>query len=175
MSHQDAIAALVKLGVEIDPVHATLVVPPGFTQRAELADLMPLLKMHRSAILGDVCEPWTCAGCRREFHVPVPDAKEFPNCHLAECPLRPTQTRRAEMATCRSCGATIQWVETVTGKKMPLDAEPHEDGNIALLPAGAMVLTKDLAEQGKKIGSKRYRSHFATCPSADQHRKPKGA
>lgn len=77
----------------------------------------------------------------------------------------------ADTGTCRSCNAPILWVETIQGKRMPLDAEPHEDGNVALMPAGAMVLTKELVEQGKKIGSKRYRSHFATCPNAGQHRK----
>lgn len=73
---------------------------------------------------------------------------------------------------CRSCGAAIIWSKTVaTGKAVPLDAEPHEDGNIGLVPAGAMVLPKEMVELGKKIGSKRYRSHFATCPNASQHRK----
>jgi hypothetical protein len=75
---------------------------------------------------------------------------------------------------CRSCGAAIIWEpSTASGKLMPLDAEPHPDGNIVLIPAGAMVLSKETAETGKRIGSRRYRSHFATCPDAAQHRKPK--
>lgn len=77
----------------------------------------------------------------------------------------------ADQGKCRSCGAAILWAKTLSGKAIPLDAEPHPDGNIALVPAGAMVLTKELVEQGKKIGSKRYRSHFASCPNAGQHRK----
>lgn len=77
----------------------------------------------------------------------------------------------ADQAKCRSCGAPILWVVTTLGKRMPLDAEPHPDGNVSLVPAGAMVLPAELVEQGKKIGSKRYRSHFATCPNAAQHRR----
>lgn len=78
----------------------------------------------------------------------------------------------SDTAKCRSCGAAILWTTTTaTGKRIPLDADPHEDGNIALVPAGAMVLTKELVEQGKAIGSKRYRSHFATCPHSASHRK----
>jgi hypothetical protein len=77
----------------------------------------------------------------------------------------------AEQGKCRSCGASILWVALTSGKRMPLDAEPHSDGNVALMPAGAMVLTAELIELGKKIGSKRYQSHFATCPNASQHRK----
>lgn len=79
----------------------------------------------------------------------------------------------ADSGKCKSCGTSIIWVRTTTGKSMPLDADPHEDGNVVLMPAGAMVLTKELAEQGKKIGSTRYRSHFATCPNAARHRSPK--
>lgn len=74
---------------------------------------------------------------------------------------------------CKSCGAQIIWATTVAGKKMPLDAEPHEDGNVVLMPAGAMVLPKETFELGKGICSKRYRSHFATCNNASKHRKAK--
>lgn len=33
---------------------------------------------------------------------------------------------------CRSCGASLIWCETATGKKMPIDAESSEDGNVQL-------------------------------------------
>jgi hypothetical protein len=78
-----------------------------------------------------------------------------------------------EKGKCRSCGAAILWVKTVAGKAMPLDAVPAEDGNIALMPAGAMVLPKETADLGQKIGARRYKSHFATCPNAAKHRKGK--
>jgi hypothetical protein len=74
---------------------------------------------------------------------------------------------------CRSCGAPVRWVRTVNGKTMPLDPDPTPDGNIIAVvePGGgrvAQVIGKDdLIDESVP----RYKSHFATCPNADQHRK----
>ncbi len=63
------------------------------------------------------------------------------------------------MPQCRSCGAEILWVKTTNGKDMPVDAKPER-----LMVAYA---------NGYHLEDC-YRSHFATCPNADQHRrKPK--
>lgn len=67
------------------------------------------------------------------------------------------------VAKCRSCGASIKWVLTEKGKWMPLDAEPVEGGNIAVLNDGSYVSSDP--------GGMRYLSHFATCPQASAHRK----
>ncbi len=67
------------------------------------------------------------------------------------------------MSKCRSCGADIFWVKTLRGKSMPIDYD------------------KDLAEEFERAAMykhtvdfdpARMRSHFSTCPEADQHRKP---
>jgi len=55
------------------------------------------------------------------------------------------------MANCKSCGAEIEWLKTKNGKSMPVDAEP------------IMIETTGAPIQG-------YKSHFATCPNANQHR-----
>jgi len=60
--------------------------------------------------------------------------------------------RRA--ANCRSCGASIFWFRTSKDKAMPVDAET----------VGADDATLDLSK---------HRSHFATCPNAAKHRKPR--
>ena len=65
---------------------------------------------------------------------------------------------------CRSCNAEIVWVKTANGKSMPIDAQPYEDGNLALVDGMALVATEPK-------GSPLYKSHFATCPNAKQHRK----
>jgi hypothetical protein len=62
--------------------------------------------------------------------------------------LHPLATR------CRSCDALIVWFKTATGKNMPVD-EPT-------------TLPTDAAHQ---LDLKRHKSHFATCPNANQHRK----
>ena len=70
---------------------------------------------------------------------------------------------------CRSCGAKIIWVKTEKGKDMPIDAEPVPDGNIVMSTGKAHVVKKD---ETFLTGTKFYKSHFATCPHAAQHRKP---
>jgi hypothetical protein len=79
------------------------------------------------------------------------------------------------MSRCRSCQAEIVWAVTDTGKRMPLDAEPvsaahRPSGLFVLDEGGEHPLAFTLA-----AGQPLYRSHFATCPNADQHRKPRGA
>ncbi len=74
------------------------------------------------------------------------------------------------MSTCSSCGAVIRWAITVNDKRIPLDPEPRDDGNLAfrdddkvyVIPGGPGVLGLEVP---------RYVSHFATCPSAAQHRR----
>lgn len=70
-----------------------------------------------------------------------------------------------DQAQCRSCGDPILWVKTVNGYRMPLDAEPAENGNIVLLDGVAHVR--------KDQTGPRYLSHFATCIHAASHRKAK--
>jgi hypothetical protein len=66
---------------------------------------------------------------------------------------------------CSYCGALVLWANTATGKRMPIDAEPVELGNVRLVegPGGylAMVTAPAMIPEGE-----RYRSHFATCPRA---------
>lgn len=75
-------------------------------------------------------------------------------------------------AKCGSCGAEFFWATTPNGRGMPVDVTPAADGNVAVVFRGpttlARVLKKDEAYEGE-----RYKSHFATCPGAGQHRRPK--
>jgi len=80
------------------------------------------------------------------------------------------------MSTCKSCGAEIVWCIGSKGGRMPVDANPNPGGNLTIvedhanptLPPRAMPVPPDAG-----VGTPRYKSHFATCPSADQHRRPK--
>ncbi len=72
-------------------------------------------------------------------------------------------------STCKSCGARIVWCRTREGKRMPVDAEPHPEGNLVIdANQQAHVLTRDELLPG---AANRFRSHFATCPHAAGHRK----
>jgi hypothetical protein len=89
-----------------------------------------------------------------------------------------------KVASCESCEARLLWAITWGGKRMPLDAEPVGDEQSA--PSQVFVLMKRgddtplalslarLSDEAmiaaKKNGVSLYRSHFATCPNADEHR-----
>lgn len=76
------------------------------------------------------------------------------------------------MSACRSCGAPIIWARTPSGRTIPIDRQPTDDGNVRVTYDGhkahAQVVGKpDLFTADEP----RHTSHFATCPNADQHRK----
>lgn len=79
-------------------------------------------------------------------------------------------------AACRSCGAAIVWAKTTNGKAMPVDLMPTDDGNIVLLDDGNErgEQTALVVKSGEEHPSvERHKSHFATCPKAASHRKPR--
>jgi hypothetical protein len=63
----------------------------------------------------------------------------------------------------------LLWVKTATGRKMPLDAKPDPKGNLVVIDGVA----HHVHENGAAFPdtAERYRSHFATCPNAAQHRR----
>lgn len=85
---------------------------------------------------------------------------------------------------CRSCGAEIGFIKTQKGKTMPVDAASvwittDPEGIPFVLADGSVVKAKQVEgpvnystaqESGYQIG---YVSHFATCPDAALHRKPR--
>jgi len=75
------------------------------------------------------------------------------------------------MDKCRSCGAPIKWVVTQKNRRMPVDLEPVEGGNIELHPQGEFRPPLAVYHSIRPPGIKYYISHFATCPKAEQHRR----
>lgn len=72
---------------------------------------------------------------------------------------------------CRSCKALILWTITESGKAMPVDFAPVQDGTIAITPGtheGKRVWRSRVARIGEVVT--RRKAHWATCPTADQHR-----
>jgi hypothetical protein len=76
---------------------------------------------------------------------------------------------------CRSCRAEIRWAVTETGRRMPLDFDPHPDGTIRLsatpIHGGAPHAVVIPPERRHEFAGELYRTHFATCPNAAQHRR----
>lgn len=75
---------------------------------------------------------------------------------------------------CRSCGAPVLWVRTERGKLMPLDVFPSDAGNVSIDTPDqrATVLTGLFLENARRGHATLYKSHFASCPKADEHRQP---
>ncbi len=64
------------------------------------------------------------------------------------------EAHERRITRCRSCRAQIIWFKTEAGKNMPVDADTVEPDDDEL----------DLS---------RHISHFATCPQANHHRRPR--
>lgn len=79
-------------------------------------------------------------------------------------------------ATCKGCKAEITWAVTTSGKSMPVDARPVQNGNLDLVPdsdprepptAHSLDSTGSRDVNGARHSpALRYVSHFATCPDA---------
>lgn len=63
-----------------------------------------------------------------------------------------TEAHEKRITRCRSCRARIIFLETTTGKKIPVDADTVEP-------------------EDEQFDNARHESHFATCPQADQFRR----
>lgn len=88
-----------------------------------------------------------------------------------------------KLAACRSCGAPILWAITLNDRRIPLDADPittvgdDPRGLFALLqrPEPPIAIGLDaLPRDAAALGPTLRRSHFATCPNADEHRRGPG-
>jgi hypothetical protein len=74
------------------------------------------------------------------------------------------------MSACRSCGAPIRWALTTNGRRIPLDPDPVEGGNLALADQGTTPIAYYVDPEDEPVPGPLYVSHFATCPNAAQHR-----
>lgn len=77
--------------------------------------------------------------------------------------------------TCKSCDGPIVWATLPSGKLMPLDAQPVPNGNIAARRDERGDLVARVLKDGEQPanGERRGTSHFATCPNAAAHRRPR--
>lgn len=76
--------------------------------------------------------------------------------------------RRAASARCKRCDAAMRWV-TAAGRPMPVDFDPHEDGNVLVHPDGRAEVFHD-TPRTIPDGATVHFSHFATCPNAAEFR-----
>lgn len=68
------------------------------------------------------------------------------------------------MSACRSCKASIRWVITPQGKRLPLDLDPVTKSGLW----GTWVIDEGDRARPARIddAGPRYAAHFSTCPEA---------
>lgn len=65
-----------------------------------------------------------------------------------------TEKHERRITRCRSCRARIIFLPTSLGKTMPVEADTVEP-------------------EDEEFDGSRHESHFAKCPAANQHRRPR--
>lgn len=80
----------------------------------------------------------------------------------------------SDISTCTTCGAQILWTTTERGALQPVDAEPNENGNVAVRKDGAGRLRsrgisgeRPLLEHEEHL----HMPHHATCTNPPPRRK----
>jgi len=81
------------------------------------------------------------------------------------------EEENVELAECGTCGAPMRWERTVRGKPIPLDPQPVPGAHLFItVPSGRVA---DDRSQEAHPGAERFTTHFATCPDAHKHRRPR--
>lgn len=70
------------------------------------------------------------------------------------------------MATnpCKRCGRPIGWIFTDKGRRMPIDPEPVEDGNVICEYRDGVLHGVVLAKGKPRPTGVAFVAHFTTCP-----------
>lgn len=78
----------------------------------------------------------------------------------------------AYIRQCGSCDAPIVWARTISGRTMPVDAEPGDGGNVFLELRQGLLRAYVVPQDGTPFASPVdfHTSHFVTCPDADAWR-----
>jgi hypothetical protein len=69
------------------------------------------------------------------------------------------------MATepCRRCGRPIGWVLTDKNRRMPIDPEPDDDGNVICHYEAGVLRATVLSKGNPRPAGVAFMPHFATC------------
>jgi hypothetical protein len=81
----------------------------------------------------------------------------------------------ANVYSCESCGTVLIFALTRNHKQMPLDKDPHPEGNVAAYQDELGVWHARVLGKGKEpdaaLTEHRYMPHFATCTDPAAHRR----
>lgn len=74
--------------------------------------------------------------------------------------------------TCRSCPARLRWALTEAGEWMPIEQDPDPAGIVTARRSGRAVIAT-VHPVGSDLEGLRWTAHFANCPAAAEHRRPR--
>lgn len=78
----------------------------------------------------------------------------------------------SKSSKCRACGEPLVWAVSQKGRMMPVEKEPHPEGTVQLTERNGSWYAKILkADEARTFQGPLYRSHFSSCPKADQFRR----
>lgn len=78
--------------------------------------------------------------------------------------------RGSLLSNCKGCGKELRWAQTASGQWLPIDPEPVPDGSVMLMPHGRCRIVP--VEERKQCVVPLHKTHFATCPVAEEMRAP---
>lgn len=79
----------------------------------------------------------------------------------------------ARVGWCRDCRGRIRWALTLESKRMPIDADPSADGNLAVFfgaAHGGLLCRVLTAAEPLRDDEVQCMPHFATCTKRQQQR-----
>lgn len=81
-------------------------------------------------------------------------------------------------ATCRSCGASIIWIQTPRGKAMPCDSSPvyykeNKKGKDKIVLLNGETVSGEIVANVDEATGFGYKPHWGTCNNPDKFRKDK--
>lgn len=112
-----------------------------------------------------------------DVNAAVPEGLCIHDLVLASCQICSKPRPLGKTTACRSCQSPVVWCLTENNRRMPVDPDPDEKGNlvVAVRRGDGMCVMRylrpELAEEERAHGTRLYLSHFVTCPSADEHRR----
>ncbi len=72
------------------------------------------------------------------------------------------------VSRCRSCDESIVWMVTANGRKIPVDADSVDESELEWA-----ISDRRNNRHMPLFDPQEHTSHFATCPAADHHRRPR--
>lgn len=76
-----------------------------------------------------------------------------------------------KVGACPACGGEVLRAETPRRRRLLLDPEPHEKGNIVISDGHALIFNNPAGIAPRLVGKPRYQMHARACTNVDELRR----